>query len=345
MDLNPTESERLLVEAARHFFEREFPLDRVRSLYLVSEKLDRTLWTEICEMGWNSVSMPEEIGGFEGGLVASMLLLQEMGRAACVTPFPHSSVACALALLRGQQDLSKQIAESRAVVIPVMRSQWTLSGQGETLRVFGNAGPIVWADLATHLVFWHEDSAYLMHTQAETVAIEPVVTSRGEFFSSVACDGAQAIRIDQGSALRRDVTDYGAFACAALLLGIAERALELAVAYAKEREQFGRPIGSFQAIQHKTADMRIAVDAGRVLIMRASAERDPAMFSQAVARAKAWMGDTARKVTRDTMQIFGGVSFCGDHISQLLYQFVISLANHYGASHEHRARLASNLLD
>jgi alkylation response protein AidB-like acyl-CoA dehydrogenase len=140
------------------------------------------------------------------------------------------------------------------------------------------------------------------------------------------------------------IRDYGAFACAGLLQGIAERSLELAVAYAKERIQFGRPIGSFQAIQHKAADMRIASEVGRVLVLRAAAEKDPKRFSLAASRAKAWNGDAVRKITREAMQIFGGVSFAGDHPIQLMYQAVITLGSHYEAAHEHRARLAAELL-
>jgi alkylation response protein AidB-like acyl-CoA dehydrogenase len=140
------------------------------------------------------------------------------------------------------------------------------------------------------------------------------------------------------------VRDHGAFACAALLQGICERALELAVEYAKQREQFGRPIGSFQAIQHKAADMHIVTEVGRVLVLRAAAEREPDRFSMAASRAKAWTSDAARKVTRDAMQIFGGISFAGDHPIQLMYQSVITLANHYGQAHQHRARLAERLL-
>lgn len=336
MDLNLTDSQRLLVDSAQRFFERSYPLEKMRELFLMQDRPGPELWRDISELGWNAAAFPEEIGGFEGGLVDAMLLLIEMGRNACMTPYVHSTMAAGLAL-RGTDDaMCSAIAANEMVIIPIPSALVKKAGK-ESMET----RPVAWADQATHFLLEVDGSCLLV--DADQAQITPLLTTRGEplFGLTLKISGARKLG---PSSLFAKVRSLGAFACAALLLGIAERSLELAVEYAKEREQFGRPIGSFQAIQHKAADMKIVTEVGRALVLRAAAEKEDKAFSLAASRAKSWLADNARKVTRDAMQIFGGISFCGDHPIQMYYQFVITLANHYGVAHEHREAVAAELL-
>lgn len=343
MDLELKESQQMLVGAAHRFLERSYPLERMRQVFLVDGAFDPALWTNICELGWNAAPFPESIGGYEGGLVDGMLLLMEMGESVCATPYPHSTIAAGMALAAVQSSVASQIAQSRAVVIPVpsnLLREVSLSGN----RLTGTTWPVPWAEQATHFLVQAANRAYLIEAKASGVKRVPLASSRGEPLSEVRLDNAAGEEIGTGSTIFADVRSYGAFACAAFLQGMSERALSLCIAYAKEREQFGRPIGSFQAIQHKAADMRIIADVGHALVLRAGAEQDRARFALSAARAKAWTADGARKISRDAMQIFGGISFCGEHPVQLIYQLVMTIANHYGAAHDHRATLAADLL-
>ena len=306
MDLHLTDSQKLLVESAQRFFDRSYPLEKMREIYLLQEKPDPRLWQDMSELGWNAAAFPEEVGGFEGGLVEAMLLLIEMGRNACATPYPHSTIAAGLALHAAGHDLSSAIAASEAVVIPVPAQL-----QDEE-PVFANGKlsiatlPVAWADQATHFLVEAGPRALLLPAGQPQIALEPLLTTRGEPLFHLTCKAADAQDIGSAPQIFAVLRSYGAFACAALLLGMAERSLELAADYAKERER--------QA------------------------------FALAASRAKSWMADNARKVTRDAMQIFGGVSFCGDHPIQMYYQFVITLANHYGLAHAHRESVAAALL-
>jgi alkylation response protein AidB-like acyl-CoA dehydrogenase len=317
MDLRLTQNQQLLVDSAQRFFTRGYPLDRMREIYLLNDEFDPALWSGICELGWNAAALPETVGGFDGGLVEAMLLLTEMGRGGCLTPYPHSSVAAARAMLSWDAAIAAAIANSEMVVIPIPMQalRGTVAVDGKKLSV--RAAPIAWAQLATHFLCETDEHALLVAVDQPSVEISPVASSRGESLFEVRLESAPSSRIAP-AAVFDAIRSNGAFACAALLQGIAERSLELAVQYAKERIQFGRPIGSFQAIQHKAADMRIATDVGRVLVMRAAAEKESARFSAAASKAKAWNSDAARKVTREAMQIFGGVSFAGDHVIQLM---------------------------
>ncbi|HEX2592399.1 MAG TPA: acyl-CoA dehydrogenase family protein [Rhizomicrobium sp.] len=344
MDLQLNDSQKVLVDSAQRFFARSYPLERMREIFLLNDTFDAALWREIGELGWNAVALPEDIGGYDGSAVDALLLLIEMGRAGCLSPYAHSSVAAALALARIDPALASEIAASQMSIMPVpairMRSHPAIA-RG---RLHGHAQPVAWADTVTHLLCEFDDQAYLVAMAHPAVRREKLASVRGEPLYDVRFGGADAQSLGPARPLFDALRDFGAFACAGLLQGIGERSLELAVDYAKERIQFGRPIGSFQAIQHKAADMRIASEVSRVLVLRAAAERDPERFSAAASRAKAWNCDAVRKITREAMQIFGGVSFAGDHVIQLMYQAVITLGSHYEAAHEHRARLATALL-
>src|SRR5690349_4523656 len=110
MDLQLSENQRLLVDTAHRFFERGYPLERMREIYLLNDTFDGALWREIGDLGWNAVALPEKIGGYDGSPVDALLLLIEMGRAGCLTPYPHSSVAAALALAPLDEALAGEIA-------------------------------------------------------------------------------------------------------------------------------------------------------------------------------------------------------------------------------------------
>lgn len=343
MDLELKESQQMLVGAAHRFLERSYPLERMRQMFLIDGVFDPALWSQICDLGWNAAPFSESVGGYEGSLVDGMLLLIEMGQNVCATPYPHSTIAAGLALAAAQSRVASAIAQSQAVVIPVpsnLLREVSLSGN----RLTGTTWPVPWAEQATHFLVQAANRAYLVEAKATGVKRVALASSRGEPLCEVQLDNAVGEEVGVGNTIFADVNSYGAFACAAFLQGLSEQALSLCIEYAKEREQFGRPIGSFQAIQHKAADMRIIADVGHALVLKAGAERDRAGFALSAARAKAWTADGARKIARDAMQIFGGISFCGEHPVQLIYQLVMTIANHYGAAHDHRATLAAGLL-
>jgi hypothetical protein len=144
------------------------------------------------------------------------------------------------------------------------------------------------------------------------------------------------------------VTDpclLGAAGQAVVLAGLAARALEVAVAYANERVQFGRPIASFQALQHKAADMHVAVEAARNLAFKAAWAHTaaPGSFGRLARFAKSMAGDAAGHVTRQSIQLHGGVAFVDHHVAQLFYLNAIAAASTYGSGQEHRQSLADSL--
>ena len=115
-----SELQELLGQTARELFSRDFPLDRMRDGYRTDEGYDTELWPSIVDLGWNSAPFPEEMGGTGGGLFDTVLLLEEMGKGYCVSPYPHSTIAAGLALVEADADLAQAIAADEAVVIPAL---------------------------------------------------------------------------------------------------------------------------------------------------------------------------------------------------------------------------------
>ncbi|OLT37749.1 hypothetical protein BJF79_05965 [Actinomadura sp. CNU-125] len=135
--------------------------------------------------------------------------------------------------------------------------------------------------------------------------------------------------------------DVAAVAVTALQVGAAQRGLDMTVAYAKEREQFGRPIGSFQALKHRMADMLVHVETSRTLSWAAawSAARDTADFGERAAMAKSWCSDALNAVAAETVQLHGGIAVTWEHDAQLLFKRAHATSQLFGRPHEHRRRL------
>ena len=151
-------------------------------------------------------------------------------------------------------------------------------------------------------------------------------------------------KLNQGWSIVNRVLEFGAVANCAEMVGYMEQTLEMATDYAKERQQFGRPIGSFQAIQHHLANMLIDVDGSRLITYEAAwklAENLPA--SKEVSMAKAWVSGASRRVTLLGHEIFGGIGFTKDHDMQLYYRRAKAAALNFGSADFHRELVAHQL--
>ena len=353
MDHQVSEIQELLGQASRDFFAREYPMDRMRDIYRTEEGFDPGIWSGMLELGWTAAPFPESLGGTGGGLLDVALLLEEMGKACAVSPYHHSTIASGLPLVRAAPDLAAAIADGEAVVIPALYSD----GEGQSPRAVGSsngavmlsgiAGAVPWANLATHLLLplAEDERMAVVPVADEGVSCERLPTSGGDPLFEVRFDGAvgEAVSAD---GLQADVVAHGAVASALLLLGLCERSLELASDYAKQRRAFGKLIGAFQAISHKCANMVVDIEVGRYLVYKAAwlqATGQP--FERAARYAKAYMGDATARVTRDAIQVHGGVGHSDDHPVQLSYRIGIGLTTSYGTAHEHRRAIADAIIE
>ena len=345
MDHRLTESQELLRRSAADFFNQKFPLDRMRELYNDRPARDAELWPALISLGWTAAPFPEVVGGFPGGLMEAAPLIEEMGRAAFATPFVHSSVAAGLALAGqlGASGLAPKLASGEFTVVWCGPSGLDAPPQLNGSSVSGTVHGVAWPELATHFLVPAAGSVLLVEATATGVSRRNLDSPGAEAAGQVIFAGAPVLQVfDAG--LAADVLLGGAAGNALLLLGASERALELAVEYAKTRIQFGQPIGAFQSIQHRCADMLIAVEVSRNLAYKAAAMHGTGAFERSARRAKAFLGDVARRVTRDAIQIHGGVGFVDNHRVQLSYRMTLSASAYYDTPHEHRAVISQLVL-
>jgi alkylation response protein AidB-like acyl-CoA dehydrogenase len=347
-----------------------FPAERVRELMSSDTGFDESSWKEIADLGWTGIALPEERGGAGYGVVERCLLLEEMGRVLYGGPYLSSAVlaADALALAADGQDAADLLAgvldgSTRATLVAAgdLLGESSLTGalsakqaDGEH-RLSGSGGLTLDAGTAEVLIvlaaledggsglFAVQSSAPAVTIKAGAMIDETRKTAFLEF------DGASGRRLDDGSdtsAAIAQVLDRGAIALAAEMVGGAQQAIDMTIAYLKEREQFGGPIGRFQALKHRLADIAVAIDGAREGVYSAADAVDSGELEHvplAAAAAKSAASDGYCLATAEAIQLHGGIGFTEEHDIGLYYKRALSGAPMLGSALDHRERIAVGL--
>jgi alkylation response protein AidB-like acyl-CoA dehydrogenase len=299
MDLMPGAEQEAIRDAIRAFLRDRSPSERVRAVMAGEPGVDRTLWREAAGLGWLGLALPEAVGGAGYGLPEAMLLFVELGRALTAGPWLGSVVAAHACATAGRRALVDAILGGTTLVALVDDPDDRL-GAGEVRGVADAGVADGFVVLGARRVRW-------LAAGALRVAVEPSMDPTRRL-GVVAGDPGTADALDaDAAALRRVATVLAA----AEALGVAERTLEMSVEYAKVRQQFGKPIGTFQAIKHRCADMAVRTEVARAVVTYAAvavAEGEPdADFH--VHSAKALAGTAAIQNATDNVQNHGGMGY------------------------------------
>jgi alkylation response protein AidB-like acyl-CoA dehydrogenase len=341
----------------------EAPPDYVRAMIEDPIGVTPDLWSSLADLGWLGVLVPEQAGGLGLGLVDLVVLQEELGRLPFPGPFLSSAVAATLAARRlADDDLLAGLASGSergtvAVEEPghgdplgTVRATATQDGSGGSWTLAGLKPVVLDGANADWALVVARDAGGLGTFVLENPAGEPVpsldVTRK---VARVELDGRAARRVGPPSdqtALWRRVLDDLAVAVCAELVGTCERALALAVDYAKARVQFDRPIATFQVIKHKTADMLHELELARVGTHYAAwaSDAEHPDRERAAAMAKGFVAEAANIVTAECIQIHGGVGFTWDVDCHLLYRRAKQDDLLFGAQGYQRERLADLIL-
>jgi alkylation response protein AidB-like acyl-CoA dehydrogenase len=326
MNFGFNDEQQEIKSTARQFLESRFKPDVVRKL-AEEGRYDDGLWREICELGWPGIAIAEENGGQGLGMVELAILCEELGYACAPVPF-LSDVAAGL-MIEAAGDEGQ-----RAQWLPGIASG---EARGAAAMERGKDAVIVPdAEGAAVLVLPAGDGGVLVEPSgAELERLELLDTTRAYY--RVSASGGDPLGSGHGGALRAMV------ALAAELTGVAQRALDMSVAYAKEREQFDRPIGAYQAISHALAKMLYDVEEARSLTYYAAwaagAEHDSLPLAAAMAKARA--SDAAWEVTKTAIQAHGGIGFTWEHDLHFLLKRARVGGQLLGTASEHRERVAA----
>ena len=349
MDFELSPDQVALQEAARTLLDDRSGHDQVRSHLASGRPYDEELWQALSDQGWLGIAVPEADGGVGLGWVEAAILLEQVGRHTAPVPFLPSLLALT-ALSAAERPLTEWVAglvsgerigcvgwskQADAVIAERSGDSWTVSGR---------IGPVEGAAVADIAVVVTAAGVLAVDLRAVgRPAAEPAMDGT-RVLSWLRFDGAPASYVG-GADLAVDIVDRGAVGASAEMLGGSDRVLEMAVQYAKDRVQFDQPIGSFQAIKHRCADMVVDVEGMRSATWYAAwaiAARDPDA-SAAASTTKVWTSDAARRVMASGLQVHGGIGFTWEHDLHLYMKRSQFDRLNFGDATYHRERLAGLL--
>lgn len=335
-----SESLRMLRDSAAGIAPRTGDFRRIRALRFAEPGFDRSVWTEMCSMGWLGLLLPEHRGGSGLGVQELCALTEELG--ASLIPEPLIPATFAAMLL--PEDALASVLSGERIVLPAWQEQpHSIETIGTTRldggRLTGRKTFIPMAAGADAFLVTVPGGLALVEKNAPGVRLEITQTQDGGNAGTLTLDGApaQAIAGDASEAL-----EIATMATSAYLLGVMDRVFAMTLEYLRTREQFGRKIGSFQALQHRAADLRIQLSLTRATVNAAAAtlarEKEAAVRQAAVSRAKARASDAASFVTRQAIQLHGGIGYTDAADPGLFLRKMMVLAPAYGSAALHRAR-------
>jgi 3-oxochol-4-en-24-oyl-CoA dehydrogenase len=360
MELVLTESQAILRDTAERFCKVRGGVRRVRELRAAGALMDIDVWRDIAEAGWIGVLVPELAGGLNLGLTELLLLVREIGYRWLDIPLaPVTLSAAALGKTPTKAALLQDVLEGRLIVVPL------LTGDGTPFAPQGALPRAVFVRNNLQLSGIHRfvplvQAAHSLLTLAETPDREHVLcmidrNAPGVKISMMACaDGTplsdvifseanvpiEAI-VERGSAamcLAEWVRTGLLIAVSIELIGVGANTLDLALDYVKLRHQFGKPIGSFQALQHRLVNGHIGLELAHALAFRTARDADSGKVHPAtVPGLKAKAGSAVLEMARTALQIHGAIGYTNDHTIGYLFRRALTLNAHYGNENYHYA--------
>jgi alkylation response protein AidB-like acyl-CoA dehydrogenase len=369
MDYNLTEEQEMLKKVARDFFINELPKSLIDQMAEDTEGYTPELWGKIADLGWMGLIVPEEYGGSAGGFLDMTVLLEETGRACLPGPFFSTVVLGTLTLLeagsveqkqgflpriaRGETIITLALTEPNAVNSPDFFEVEAKDGV-DGYSIYGTKLFVPDAHVADYLICVAKTEGgltlFLVDTKSQGLTRTLLPTVSGNKQCEVNFDGVKVVRgdilgeVNRGWEYMEKVLPKVTIAKCAEMVGGAQRVLEMSVAYAKERVQFGKPIGAQQAVQHHCANMLIDVEGMRYSTYKAAWLLNEGLPStKEVAVAKAWANEAYLRVSALGHQVHGAIAFQQDHEMHLYSKRANLAESSFGETSYHEEVVAREL--
>jgi alkylation response protein AidB-like acyl-CoA dehydrogenase len=360
-----TDEQQAIKSTARDFLASRFKSERMREIAASDDGLDASGWQQMADLGWTGLALPEEWGGQGLGIVELAVLFEEMGYALAPSPLLSNTIVGLALSLCGSDDQRERylrpLAEGKLRGTPALWDAGQPATIGEfTMEARADGDGVVLdgektlvldaAGVDFFLVATSDGRRHLVESGADGVGVTPEVgidpTRR---FSSVRFEG---VRVAAADSLPGAGPDYYAVfnricvALAAESTGIAQRTMEMAVEYAKDRQQFGRPIGAYQAVSHRCAQMLLETENARSLVYGAAwaADAEPESLPAAASMAKAYASDAGWRVPNASIQVHGGIGFTWEHDLHFFLKRGRSNAAIFGDAKWHREQVADAVI-
>lgn len=355
MQFGLSESQKILKDNARRFCSVECPISEVRRVMETDTAYDVSLWTKMADQGFTGIIFPEEFGGLGLGKVELILLLEEMGFALVPGPF-FSTVVLAGSVLDGCASAEQKKKYLEPICSGQARSTVVLSvdpsgADGKIAisnnRLTGRKLFVPDAAVADFMVVVGSSGVFVVEKTAPGISVVPIHSmdlTRKQY--AVEFNNTPAEKLANSGGWMRPL-DLATVALAAEMVGGMQRTLDITVQYAKTRKQFGRPIGSFQAVQHQCADMYLETESSRSAVYYAAwtIEENAPDAAVAASIAKMYSSDACRNVGNHGIQVHGGMGFTWENDLHLYYRRAKASETMLGDATHHRERIARLVMD
>ncbi len=367
MDFSLSEEQVLLRDSVDKYVREECDVERHRTLSRSEPGYDPAAWRQFAELGWLAVPFDEELGGIGGGATDLMVVAEALGKGLVREPYLHTVVTCGSLLQRGataeqQQQFIPGIIEGSAQWAfafaeqgsgyDLARLETTARPGGDGFVLDGGKVAVLNAHCADYLLVTARVNdgvtLFIVDADADGVSRDSFVAIDGSRGADLRLDGVKlgADRVignvGEGLAVIEPALDLAIVALGAEALGAMQALLEATVEYSKTREQFGQPIGKFQALQHRMADMYMKVEETRSLLLNAAIQIDEQGEESAAACAglKVKVAEAGRHVAQEAIQIHGGIGMTDELSVGHHYKRLMVLAKLYGDEAWHLQRFA-----
>jgi alkylation response protein AidB-like acyl-CoA dehydrogenase len=360
-----TDEQQAIKSTAREFLAARYKSERIRELADTADAFEESDWEEMAGLGWPGLALSEEWGGQGLGIVDLAVLFEELGYALAPSPLLSTTVA-ALALAANGTDEQRErwlrplaSGEARGTVAlfdvgtPARIGEFAMEAVTDGDGILLGGEKVLVMDAASadfFLVATADGRRHLVEAGAEGVRAEPdnSIDSTRRLYT-LHLDG---VRIGADATLNGGQGDYlpvlhrACVAIAAESTGVAQRAMEMAVEYAKDRQQFGRPIGAYQAVSHRCAQMLLETENARSAVYGAAwaADAEPESLPLAASMAKAYASDAGWRVPDASIQVHGGIGFTWEHDLHFFLKRGRANAATFGDARWHRERVADRVL-
>ena len=364
MDFKLSEMQQILVDTARRFIAEATGLDQWRGRRELGDGLDRRLWSSMAELGWLALVVPEDAGGLGGSMEDVALLMVELGKGLVTEPVISTGVLAAHILdqtIRGHERVSwlQQIAAG-SVRIALAHADpsapglapLTAKAKGESFVLHGNKFMAHDAPSAEHLIVLAQSDAvpalFLVPSRTKGISATAYPLIDGSHAQDLRFDEVDVLpnallaQGDQAMAVLDAALDRARLAQVAQAVGAMEETVRITAKYAREREQFGQPIGKYQAIQHLAADMMVASYQARSALYAALRDigAEASTRRRTVAVAKLVSSMAGQVVSRNGIQLHGGYGITDEYAVSHYFRRLLVLEKQYGGMHDQASLLA-----
>jgi alkylation response protein AidB-like acyl-CoA dehydrogenase len=353
MNFNFTDEQQQFRDALRRYLDREYSFDARQKIVASDQGVDAKHWSAFAELGLLALPVPEAEGGFDGGPVDMLVVMQELGRALVVEPYWATVVGIeALKIASYDEGLLKRAAHGEvrlSVAFNEPHARYELfdirTNVTETGKLYGIKSMVQHGAQADYWIVpaRHQNEVKLFLVERDENAITEYRTIDGQRAATLTFRETPATQIGDAKAVEK-IADYATFLLCAEALGALDALNHATVEYTKERQQFGQPIARFQALQHRMVEMLIHAEQARSITYLAAARYtsdDPATRARAISAAKARVGQAARFVGQQAIQLHGGMGVTNEVAAAHWFKRLSIIENTLGDVDHHLARFAS----